>query len=359
MPGGFPQIPQQMSLRITEYRMTKSIQQIKQNLDYLESTVAETAVELQDLYRNYLNLLSQSVKQQLILASYQICTQFYPQSFLKLSLSNKQILQQEIRQIGAKVKPNFLKIVEQTELEPESRELNLMAELIKNLPKPKKRQEEQETDEIQQIQQTQEANPEIDLESVAAELENIEFIEIDTTFEDDSPEESSSSEIPESTGSEVDFNNPEHLILWQKQVERAIKKTLDYTSKKTNRCLQNSEIIPNRIPSKIIDVAIQTDSSRGGRNNRKLQNIPNILHLAIETDQDPKSSSSSSLAQISLLRLRLAEIEFSDPMLNAKRGQIRNLVSKISNLKSKYQLTKQEYAVAEAQAAWRSSWYED
>ena len=97
----------------------------------------------------------------------------------------------------------------------------------------------------------------------------------------------------------------------------------------------------------------------GGRNNRKLQNVSNILHLALETEHDKQSSSSSSFAQISLLRLRLAEIEFSDPMLNAKRGQIRNLIGKISKLKSKYQTSKREYAIAEAQAAWRSSWYEN
>ena len=352
MTGVFTQTLEQMSLRITEYRMTKSIQQIKQDLDYLESAVAETAVELQDLYCKYLDLLSQSVKQQLILASYHICTQFYPQSFLNLSLSNKQGLQQQLRQIGLKVKPALLNIVEQKELEPEQQELNLMAELIKNLPKSKRKTEDQE------IQETPDINPAIDLASIAAELENIEFIEIDTISENNSEEDRSSSEVPEPK-QEVDFNNPEHLILWHKQIERAIAKTLDYTSKKINKCLQESGIIPHRIPSKIIDVAIQTDSSRGGRNNRKLQNVSNVLHLALETEHDKQSSSSSSFAQISLLRLRLAEIEFSDPMLNAKRGQIRNLIGKISQLKSKYLTTKREYAIAEAQAAWRSSWYED
>lgn len=339
--------------------MTKSIQQIKQNLDILESTVAEIAVELQQLYLNYLDLLSQSVRQQLILASYQICTQFYPRSFLDLSLSNKQDLQQTLRRVGIEIQPALLKIIDQKELEPEQRELNLMAELIKNLPKPKRRNEDQEED----------STAEIDLESVKAELERIEFIEIDSSLEDnsDQPLSSNDEEIFEQESSttkapstqKIDFNNPEHLILWHKQIERKIKQTLDYTSRKTNKCLQDSRIIPDRIPSKIIDVAIQADAGKGGRSNRNLNSPPNILHLAIETDQDKKSNSPKNIAQISLLRIRLAEIEFSDPVLNAKRGQIRNLMGKISSLNGKYKATKQEIAIAEAQASWRSTWYED
>lgn len=340
--------------------MTKSIQQIRQDLDNLELTVANTSVELQDLYRKYLDLLSQSVKQQLILASYRLCTQFYPQSFLNLSLNNKQELQQELRQIGFKIQPVLLDILEQKKLEPEKLELNLMAELIKNLPKLQKTKETQESQESQEIQ---ELNTAIDLESVAAELDKVEFIEIDTSLENDSEVNdseatSSSAKTPELL-QEVNFDNPEHLILWHKQIERTIKKTLDHTSKKINKRLQEAGIIPNRIPSKIIDVAMQTDSSRNGRNNHSQQNVANILNLVLETDQEKKSGSTKNQTQISLLRLRLAELEFSDPMLNAQRSQIRNLMVKISQLKSKYKATQQEAAVAEAQAAWRSSWYED
>jgi hypothetical protein len=327
--------------------MTKSIQQIKQNLTNLELTVAETAVELEKSYHSYLNLLSQSVKQQLILASYQICTQFYPQEFLDLSLNNKQNLQQILRRIGIEVKPALYKILELNELDPEPHELNLMAELIKNLPKPKRKKDKQEEASL----------TEIDLETVEAELGNIELIAIEAASEDELELEDSNSEAP--AKEKIDDQNPEHLILWHKQIERTIKKTLDSTSKKINKCLQESGIIPDRIPSKIIDVAIQTDAGKGGKNSRKFANAPNILHLTLKTDQDKKSSSSDDIAQISLLRLRLAEIEFTDPMLNAQRGQIQNLMNQISKLNSQYKIIKHEITVAEAQAAWRSSWYED
>jgi len=338
-----------MSLQVTEYRMTRSIQQIKQDLDTIELTVAETAEELQNLYNSYLNLLSQSVNQQLIRASYQLCTEFYPQSFLNLSLSNKQNLQQKLREIGQKLQPVLLEIIEQKELNSDEGELNLVAELIKNLPNLQKSENDEEKNENE---------ARINLELVKAELENIELTKINASLASNPDTEDSESQTPANKNQKIDFKNPEHLILWHKQIEGTVKKILDSTSKEINKCLQESKIIPSRLPTKIMDVAIKTDSGNKGRNNHKLQHVPNILNLAIETDKD-KQNKPASIAQISVLRLRLAEIEFSDHLLNAQRSQIRTVMSKISKLRHKYQAVKQERDVAEAQAAWRSSWYED
>ena len=347
--------------------MTKSIQQTKQELNSIRATVAETAVELQDRYLSYLELLSQSVSQQLILASYQICTEFYPQSFLDLSLSNKQDLQQTLRQMGLNLRPELLSIIEQQELEPEPNELNLMAELIKNLPKAKIKNKVREDIEAG----IEEESVEIDLESIKAGLANIEFIEIQAPEEsenkdteqlesDDLEEEKEIEPIPQTPAREkIELDNPQHLLLWCKQIERKIKKNLDNTSKRANKHLQDARVIPARIPSKIIDVAMQTEGSKRGKNGQRLPNAPNILHLAIETELGKKSKNSQSSSQISLLRLRLAELEFNDPMLNAHRNQVRNLVERIKKLNKHYKSTEKQLAVAEAQAAWRSSWYED
>ncbi|MEO1342507.1 MAG: hypothetical protein AAFV28_15505, partial [Cyanobacteria bacterium J06635_13] len=84
-----------------------------------------------------------------------------------------------------------------------------------------------------------------------------------------------------------------------------------------------------------------------------------VMHLALESDKSKKSKSGKKSTQISLLRLRLAEVEFADHLLNAKRGQIRNLLGKVKQLEGQYKAIEQELAVLEAQAAWRSSWYED
>ena len=324
--------------------MTKSIQQVKQELKNLESTVADAAIELEELHRDYLNLLSQSLKQQLISACYQICTQLYPQSFIDLSLNDKQNLQQNLRQIAIELESDLLEIIEQKELEPEPFDLNLMAELIKNLPKPN-----------QSLEKKDDNTAQINLELVKAELENIEFIEIDAEEEESLDPESDDEESPKE---KVNFKNPEHLILWYKQIERNIKKILDSGSRKINKYFQESRVISDRIPSKVIDIAMQADPSKG-MSNAKQPRIPHVLHLALESDGSKKKKSSKDLIEISLLRLRLAELEFHSPLLNAKRGQIRNLMVKIKKLNHRYRSIKQETAVLEAQAAWRASWYED
>ena len=338
--------------------MTKSIRAVKQNLENLKSQVAQTATELEVLHRNYLEILSQSLKQQLILACYQICTQLYPQAFIDLSLSAKQDLQQNLRQLSSELEPQLIKLLDQKELEPQPLELNLMAELIKKLPKPKRQAEEREGDLSA-----------ADLELVKAEiaklenienLEDIELIAIDASSElEVEPEAANEEEIENPAREQIDFENPEHLTLWHKQIERGIKKTLDDTSRQANKLLQKSTIIPNRLPNKVIDVAMQADGSKGMRSSSKQPKVPHVMHLALESNQKKKSKSNRHSGQISLMRLRLAEVEFSDHLLNAKRGQIRNLMSKIKQLNEQYKEIQQELAVIEAQAAWRSSWYED
>ncbi|MEL6910619.1 MAG: hypothetical protein AAFR62_12920 [Cyanobacteria bacterium J06629_2] len=335
--------------------MTKSIQAVKQNLESLKSQVGETATELKKLHCDYLELLNQSLKQQLIFACYQICTQLYPQSFISLTLGEKQDLQQKLRQLSIDLSPQLLELVEQTELEPKPLELNLMAELIKKLPKsPGKASDRQP-----------ELSPS-DLELVKAEiasienienLDNIELIAIDASSDELELEPAASVEEPPKE--QVDFQNPEHLILWHKQIERGIKKTFDDTSRKVNKQLQESKIIPDRLPNKVIEVAMQADGSKGMRSSSKQPQVPHVMHLALESDKNKKSKSGKKSTQISLLRLRLAEVEFADHLLNAKRGQIRNLLGKVKQLEGQYKAIEQELAVLEAQAAWRSSWYED
>jgi hypothetical protein len=337
--------------------MTKSIQQVKQNLEILKSQVAETATELEELHSSYLELLSHSLKQQLILACYQICTQLYPQSFIDLSLSAKQDLQQNLRNFSLELKSQLAEIIAQKELEPEPPELSLMSELIKKLPKPKQRREDAENRDN--------TLTENDLELIKAEIASIENIEnledIKLIAINASSEEEDESENPTEADlrEQVNFEKPEHLILWHQQIERGIKNTLDETSRKVNQLLQKSKIIPDRLPNQVVDVAMQAEGGKGMRNNSQPPQIPHVMNLSIESDKSKKSKSGKKFLQISLLRLRLAEVEFSDHLLNAKRGQIRNLMSKVKKLDGQYQAIQQELAVIEAQAAWRSSWYED
>lgn len=322
--------------------MARSIQQLKQDLTTLEETVAKFAEELKGLYSKYLAQLGQSTKQQLILASYQLCTQIYPESFLFLSLNERQKLQQSIRSIGEDIKLSLLEILEDNEQLEQESNINIVEEIIKNLPISEEQKEDYELlDELEISEETntkeksssEEAKEIINqLQSLSSELNQIE---------------------PQDT---TNLNNPENLIRWQQKVEFKIKKSLDSISRKTNKLLQDANVIPNRLPTKVLDVAIRAD--KGSSSNSRFNHLANILNLAVETEKD-KQKKPTRVIQISLLRLRLSEIEFSDANLNSERTQIRNSLKKINQMKQQYRSKQKQYKKAEAEAAWRSSWYED
>ena len=332
--------------------MARPIQQIKQDLETLQKNVAETATELQQLYSNYLQVLSQSVKQQLMLAGYQLCTQIYPELFLKLSFSERQKLQQEIRAISQEIGEFLeeLKNIEQSELYSEQTELNLLAEMIKNLPLNKLSNQESTADkqplENQENLKNEEALPEIvlngdrdNIQELAEHLESIAAEELDSD-----------------KSKELDLSNPEDLVLWQKKIEKNLKRVLNDTSIKANKSLQEAQILPKKLPPKIIDMAIQAHEASG--NNHKVNGLPNIINLVVESDKDSKGKK-TKVTQVSLLRLRLSEIEFIETNVSVQRNKIRNFSKKIQQLRKQYQAREKEYAIAEAEAAWRAGWYED
>jgi hypothetical protein len=325
-------------------KMPRSIQQIKQDIANLEKTVTEVGQELENVYDRYLDLLSQSVQKQLILASYQLCTQVYPESFLRLSLDRRQKLQQTLKNLGKDFKATFYNNLEKSEPEKEQQSDDVLEEMLKNLPLIPNRAEAQE-----------------DLLEEKLPIETSQILEQSQQLEEQTTLLSNTDNLDSETNEfkhqeDISLPNPEYLILWQQKVEKTIKKTLDSTSKEANKCLQEVNIIPNRLPPKIIDVAIQAEEASSGGN--RFNQLANILNLVIETEKKPKAKP-TSVTPISLLRLRLAEIEFADPVLSNQRYQIRDLLQKIDKMRQQYQTKKKEYATAEAEAAWRSSWYED
>jgi hypothetical protein len=280
--------------------MARSIQQIKQELVVLEEAVAHLALELRKLYRQYLELLSQSVRQQLILASYQICTQVYPENFLKLSFSEKQTLQASLRKLATQLQADLIAELER-------------ANSSKRLPEG--------------------ISPEQSAENIASETDLLE-----------QPTEDS-------------FKNPEDLVKWSKKVEQGIAEQTDRLSRKVNHVLQQAKVLPSDFPAKILEMAIQAQET-----GTSTSSAPNLLNLLLETNSDEQlqpSKESARVTKITAIHLRLPEIEFADGMLSRQRQQIRNLLEKLSQLRQQYRQKQQECAVAEAEAAWRATWYDE
>ena len=323
--------------------MARSVQQIEQDIQTLEKTVAEFTQELDSLYSRYLEQLGQSIEQQLILASYQLCTQIYPDSFLDLSLNQRQELQKSLKSLGKDLKPSLRDILENSEQLDEDNNVNLVEEIIKNLPLGR---ESLEQDDITDDSAISSADTK---ETTASDREAKEIInQLQNLTSELNKIESPDNDNP---------HNPSNLIRRQQQIEFQIKRCLDSVSKKANKLLQDTNIIPRGLPDRVLDVAIQADNGSslgGGRFGR----LPNIINLAIETEKDKKQKV-TRMIQISVIRLRLSEIEFADTTLNAQRTQIRNLLKQVNKIKERYRNLQQEYARVRAESAWRSSWYED
>ena len=256
-----------------------TVEQIERDIVALEEAVSAIAAELRSTYNSYLTALGQALKQQLILASYHLCTQGYPEAFLSLSFSQRQQLQQAIR-----------KLVQQAD-----------SELLAHTKEP-------------EIETREDGEP---------------------LF---SPHPS----------------NPMELAQWQQNLEQAIANTLKTVSHNTNRLFQQAGLLSKKLPEPLLEAAANSSEASA----EAMAGPPNLLNLLIETKNDQESED-STMIHIIAINLRLSEIEFADATVRAGRNQIRSLLSRANKLGREYHTKLRERAIAEAEAAWRSTWFDN
>lgn len=293
--------------------MSGAIDRIDKEIEALEEASEAIGQELYSSYSNYFMALGQASRQQLILATYHICTQGYPQTFLKLPLSKKQELQQGLRKLAGQIQ-------------------NQLLELLKGPPN------------LEQEDKTTENNP-----------------NISTSVPDNStslvPSDNSSIQ-----SSSLILRDPEELAEWQEFLEEGIVKLLKAFSRKINQFLQQNGILPKKMPGQLLEAVNKAEA-----NGETIPGLPNLLNLLLEAENAAEESGMSMNAanfadatlQIMAINLRLSEIEFADATVNSWRNQIRNLSGKLNKLRREYEKKLHERAVAEAEASWRAIWFED
>ncbi|MBE9009879.1 hypothetical protein IQ250_06635 [Pseudanabaenaceae cyanobacterium LEGE 13415] len=278
--------------------MTGSIDQISQRLTALDRQIETMGDTFTETYRSYLKQLGQTVKQQIILSCYRICTENYPKRFLALSVSQRQKLQEDIQFVARQTATNLNELltpIEQTKIEPEPEDL---------------------PDELEEL-----------LSEVELEL----------------PDEPSLTPL-------------EALTIWQEQLERSITKTIKSANGNANRLLQEAEILPKRIPQAVLDAAAKAEGNDSGG-----ANLLNVLVSAAEksSDSDAPPPAITALMHVVAVNLRLSEIEFNDPAISNLRGKLRELKQQFQGLAKEYQKKRREQSIAEAQLAWKSTWIKD
>lgn len=294
--------------------MVGSVEQIAQNLAALDQQISAIAEEFYETYLNYATALGQTVRQQLVLSCYHVCTEGYPEAFLNLSISQRQQLQQDLRNLAKQSQ----------------------AELVAQVRRVDEAVQKLESDSQAPEAAAPEAQPSRPQSTPPNELELLL--------------------IPGMSGDLQPSKPPtplEALTQWQDKLERAIVKQLQLASHMANRLLQQAEILPKRLPEPVLEAAAkaEADSNTG---------TPNLLTLLVEaTGEDAnlnKPKDTASLLQVIAVHLRLAEIEFNDPTLMLWRNKLRDLKQRFKALGHEYQQKQKECTIAQAQNAWRSTW---
>lgn len=317
--------------------MARAIERIEREITALEQTIAELAEEFYNTYTRYLTALGQGVRQQLILATYHLCTQSYPEEFLKLSFNQRQKVQQEIRQLAARAKQELIIQVNspmqgKSNLLPINEvEISELQELI-----------EESIAEVE-AQQNSEENPFSESES-----------ESESDFKPESESETWESDeqcLTEKPNTQI--NDPQALLKWQERLESAIAKILQKLSRDSNLRLQQAGLLPKKLPEPVLEAAAKVEALA-----ETMPGPPNLLNLVIETESD-REPQSSTVTHLIAIHLRLSEIEFPDSTLTTLRQQIRNLSVRLHTIRREYQKKQREKAIAEAESAWRVSWFDE
>ena len=294
--------------------MLRSIDSVQQELEQIKLDTGQAFSDLYPLFHQYLSQLSQSVKKQLILAAYQICTHIYPNEFLELSLNERFELQKTFKELSQSFHYRLFFHLKNSLADNDQEDL-----VNHGLP-------------------------------VKQEISGDIFKVLDNSSHNDNVAETASLESQKIT-------NPEKLEKWYLSIEKEINTALYRLSHQSNHRLQQTRILPSQLPTKILEMAIQAEGQ--GASNRQ---TPNLLDLVIEAkkeDDKDKHFNEERAIRITAINLRLSELEFVDPKLGILRKKIRDEGDKVKKIREKYRQNRKDFARVKADAAWRSSWTEE
>ncbi|MDB9528942.1 hypothetical protein PN498_23315 [Oscillatoria sp. CS-180] len=373
--------------------MARSLDQISKDLTKLETKTVEINEELKSLYQEYLSVLSKAVRQQLVLAVYHLCTQAYPDKFLQLSVNHREKVQASIRKVA---------IQGQTQIEQLGKIVNLanFEAQLKQALEAEDGSEDVSEDSSAQIPQAEpaQANDTDDAQMVRDIAEDA----IATT--EHPTEESSSNPTTDETLAASDENvingskevsemiqrlsaslslfavfgaeplSPVTLAKRHVLLERHLRATLQTLSGLANYILKQVHILPD-LPEMVIAAAAEAEAGDSGSSN-----TPNVLNVLVEmggelrNDEDNEGNdftenaeeefednddSDREMTHLVAINLRLADIEFADAHSALWRSRLQEALIRLKRLGSRYQKLQQEKARADAEHAWRATWFDE
>lgn len=338
--------------------MARNPEYISKDLKALGATTDQVDQALRKLYSEYCDAFGKAIKRQLVLAVYQLCTQVYPDAFLRLSVSEREKVQQAVR-----------KLAEQSLLQVEQ-----LRQLIAVRPDDRAVESSQLQDEL-----LDEAAPNpssaVSEETVSssAGTETVGIRATDIAEHLQEPQELFQRLVSSLTllaRFSAEPLSPINLAKRHVLLERHLRTILQTTSNLANYLLKQAKILPD-LPEMVITAAAEAEAGEPS------PNTPNLLNVLVEVGSSASQSeedagdvelsnpaestedeAESSMTHLVAVNLRLTDIEFADNHAALWRSKIQETLARLKRLGNQYQKLHREKAQAEAEFAWRAIWVE-
>lgn len=396
--------------------MVRSVETIRKEIKALEETTTTLAAEFDRLYGSYLEVLGQAIRRQVVIATYHLCTQVYPEAFLGLSVNQREQLQKQIRQLGQEGQTWLKQLMEAPNPEPQAFEdlpadqqerISRLTAALETLPMDEDESDGKES-EPDGGPETQDEVSNLQPEGLSNDSET-PFNPGEAEDEPGEPEEgtpgggpapvlSRRTMDPKSLIQSVimaamaddmqetltgrpfsgDSLTPTLLAKHHLILEQRIRQILHRVSKKANHHLKQAQVIPD-LPEAVLDAAAEAET--GPEKGRSMPNLLNVLvEMASDMDNDSEEDESMDededsmddqdtmenedgiqgmMTHLAAINLRLSDLEFSDVQSSLWRSKLRTALGRLRKLGKQYQRTQREMAIAEAEQAWRAVWYDD
>ena len=402
--------------------MVRPVEVIRREIESLTEATVTLAAEFRRLYSGYLDSLGVAVQRQVVMATYHLCTQVYPEGFLALSVSQREKLQRDVRHLGRSAQTQLGQLLESVPNAPVPVDPRVLSQLpslpggpdlaLRFLPgEVAKAVDNPDFDHPDpsnpDLEHPDSDNPDpeqshpSDYAAEANSQEDAAQDKADSDAEDSDAEDSDaedSEEIPlpsllksmvmaalaeemgETFGAPLftgDDMTPTRLAKQHIFLEQQIRDILQHLSKQVNQRLQEAQVIPN-LPEAVLDAASETEM--GPMRGRA---VPNVLSVLVamagnmdesleeddddrdrlddenEGEEDDDDPREGMMTHLAAVNLRLADVEFADVQASMGRSKLRTALGHLRKVGKQYQKVQREMSIAEAEQAWRTVWYDE
>jgi hypothetical protein len=141
---------------------------------------------------------------------------------------------------------------------------------------------------------------------------------------------------------------PESLVRATQEMEDAIVAALQQTSRDANYLLQDHQILQIQSMDTLFKIAAKADEA-----GRPITSPPHLLKALVEAkESDPEDN-----VPVVAIYLQITDIELVDPEVMVWRHQLRQAMQQLMALDKDFAQQQQAQTIAEAEAAWRASWF--